>query len=85
MFITGFFGFILTLPTALLAAWRAGLMAWWPAVVVLAGSISAQAVPNGFGLLVWAGTLVVLGYVLWKLIEAESRQQAPAGSEPLTP
>jgi hypothetical protein len=85
MFITGFFGFILTLPTALLAAWRAGLMSWWPAVAILAGGISAQAVPNGFGLLVCAGTLVVLGYVLWRLTEAESRQQAPARSEPLTP
>jgi hypothetical protein len=64
MFVTGFFGFLLTLPVALLAAWRAGLLPWWPALVVLAGSVSAQAIPGGFGLLVWAGTLLVLGYVL---------------------
>jgi hypothetical protein len=83
MFITGYFGFLLTLPTALLAAWRAGLLPWWPAVVVLAGGISAQAVPDGFGLLVWAGTLVVLGWVLWTLSEETARQQPSAGSEPL--
>jgi hypothetical protein len=82
MFITGFFGLLLALPTALFAAWRAGLLPWWPAVVVLAGGISAQAVPDGIGLLVWAGTLVVLGYVLWKLNEAEPGPQPLAGSEP---
>jgi hypothetical protein len=66
MFLTGFLGFVLALPTALLAAWRAGLLPWWPAALVLAGSICAQAVPDGFGLLIWAGTLAVLSYVLWR-------------------
>jgi hypothetical protein len=64
MFMTGFLGFLLTLPVALLAAWRARLLPWWPALVVLAGPIAAQAIPGGFGLLVWAGALLVLGYVL---------------------
>ena len=66
MFVTGFLGFVLALPVALLAAWRAGSLPWWPALVVLAGSVAAQAIPGGFGLLVWAGTLLVLGYVLWR-------------------
>jgi hypothetical protein len=64
MFLTGFLGFALTLPVALLAAWRAGLLSWWPALLLLAGAICAQSVPDGFGLLIWAGTLVALGYVL---------------------
>ena len=64
MFLTAFLGFTLALPTALLAAWRARLLPWWPAPLLLAGPICAQAVPDGFGLLIWAGTLVVLAYVL---------------------
>lgn len=64
MFLTGFVGFALTLPVALLAAWRARLLSWWPAPLLLSGAICAQVVPDGFGLLIWAGTLVVLAYVL---------------------
>jgi hypothetical protein len=70
MFVTGFFGFVLTLPVALLAAWRAGLLHWWPALLVFAGEVSAQAVPDGLGLLIWAGTLIVLGYVLRQVFVA---------------
>ena len=66
MFVTGFFGFFLALPTALFAAWRARLLPWWPAVLVLAGSVLAQALPDGYGLLVWAATLVALAYALWR-------------------
>jgi hypothetical protein len=66
MFVTGFLGFLLALPVALLAAWRARLLPWWPALVVLVGSVAARAIPGGFGLLVWAGALLVLGYVLWR-------------------
>ena len=64
MFITGFFGFFFALPVALLAAWRARLLPWWPAPLVLAGGVCAQAVPDGYGLLIWAATLAVLSYVL---------------------
>jgi uncharacterized membrane protein YhaH (DUF805 family) len=67
MFITGFFGFILTLPVALLAAWRSRLVPGWVAIVVLVGSIAAQAVPEGFGLLILAATLVALSYALWRM------------------
>jgi hypothetical protein len=64
MFVTGAAGFMLALPTALLAAWRGGLLPWWPALAVLVGGISAQALPGGFGLLVWAATLVAVTWVL---------------------
>jgi hypothetical protein len=66
MFLTGFLGFMLALPTALLAAWRARLLPWWPAPLLLAGSLCTQAVPDGYGLLIWAATLAVLSYVLWR-------------------
>jgi hypothetical protein len=68
MFLTGYLGFLLTLPVALLAAWRARLLPWWPAPLVLAGSLSAPAIPGGFGLLVWAGTLLALSYLLRTLL-----------------
>jgi hypothetical protein len=84
MFVTGFFGFLLTLPTALLAAWRGRLLPWWPTVVILAGAVCAQAIPNGLGLLVWAATLVVLGYVLWKVSPEPLPRQHVARSEPLS-
>ena len=64
MFVTAFAGFMLALPTALLAAWRGGLLPWWPALAVLVGGISAQAIPGGFGLLVWAATLAALTWLL---------------------
>jgi hypothetical protein len=70
MFLTGFLGFVLALPCALLAAWRAGMLPWWPAALVLAGGVGAQAVPGGFGLLIWAATLAVLSYVLWTRLPA---------------
>lgn len=80
MFVTAFFGFLLTLPVALLAAWRAGLLPWWPAALLLAGGVGAQAVPDGYGLLIWAGTLAVLSYVLWRLVaepEVLAGREAP--------
>ena len=55
MFLTGVLGFALALPAALLAAWRAGLLSWWPAALLFAGAVSAEVVPGGFGLLIWAG------------------------------
>ncbi|HEV8249521.1 MAG TPA: hypothetical protein VGQ15_06075 [Gaiellaceae bacterium] len=64
VFLTGFVGFIFALPAALLAAWRGGLLPWWPALAVLLGAISARILPGGFGLLVWAGTLAALTYAL---------------------
>ena len=67
MFLTGVLGFALTLPVALLAAWRARLLPWWPALVVFAGQVCAQAVPGGYGLLLFAAALVALGYVLWRM------------------
>jgi hypothetical protein len=78
LFLTAFLGFFLALPVALLAAWRAGLLPWWPAVLFLAGEICAQAIPGGFGLLIWAATLVVLSYVLWRLYTEPEDRLLPA-------
>lgn len=64
LFLTGFAGFVLALPVALLAAWRAGLMPWWPALAVAVGAIFARALPGGYGLLVWAAAMAGLTYAL---------------------
>ena len=66
MFLTGLLGFVLALPVAMLAAWRARLMPWWPALIVFLGFVAAQATPGGFGLLVAAASLVALSYALWR-------------------
>ena len=79
MFLTGFLGFVLTLPTALAAAWRAGLLSWWPAAAVLAGNVAAQGIPGGYGLLVWAATLLALAYALW---DATSRGRLAGAALP---
>jgi hypothetical protein len=76
MFLTGFLGFTLALPVALLAAWRAGLVPSWTPLLLLAGPICAQAIPDGYGLLVWAATLALLSYVLWRFFTE------PAAAEP---
>ena len=80
MGLSGFLGFMLTLPVALLGAWRARLLPWWPALVVFAGEASAQFLPGGYGLLVWAGTLVVLAYVLVQLYSGRARPSSAEDS-----
>jgi hypothetical protein len=67
MFVTGFAGFLLALPLALLAAWRARLLPLWPAVAVAVGEVCAQAVPGGFGLLLWALALAAVTFALRRL------------------
>jgi hypothetical protein len=74
-FATGFFGFFLALPTALLAAWRARFLPWWPAAVLFAGEICAQAVPDGLGLLIWSAALCALSYALYRAVSSP----APTG------
>ena len=64
MFLTGFVGFMLALPLALLAAWRGGFLPWWPLVVLVVGQFGGLIVPGGFGLLLWAAALVVIAYAL---------------------
>jgi hypothetical protein len=72
MFLTGFLGYFFALPAALLGAWRGGLLPWWPALVVFLGGVSAQAIPDGYGLLVWAATLAAL---TWALLERDRRRE----------
>jgi hypothetical protein len=76
MFLTALIGFTLALPVALLAAWRASLLSWWPAALSFAGTVAMQAVPGGFGLLVEAAVLVAVAYALWRL-QSEAAGEAP--------
>ena len=68
VFVTGFVGYLLALPTALLAAWRARLLPWWPAAAILVAEVCARAVPGGFGLLIWSAALCALTYVLYRAV-----------------
>ena len=62
--VSALIGFTLALPLALLGAWRARLLPWWPALMVAAAEVSVQAVPGGFGLLLFAAALIALSFVL---------------------
>lgn len=64
MQITALLGFLLALPTTLLAAWRAGVLPWWPAVAMLVGGLAAPAVPGGIGLLILAAILGAISFAL---------------------
>ncbi|CAN5880368.1 hypothetical protein BH23ACT12_BH23ACT12_22080 [soil metagenome] len=75
MFVSAFIPFLLALPLILVAAWRGGLLSWWPGVLALAGAVAAQAVPGGIGLLVEAGVLIFLGYVLARMFRARPIEQ----------
>ncbi len=74
MFLTAFLPFVLALPLVLAAAWRAGLVPWWPALLALVGWIAAQAVPGGIGLLIVGAVLIVLGYVVQRMVQGHYRQ-----------
>jgi hypothetical protein len=68
LFVSGFFGHMLCLPVAILAAWRAGLMPLWTPIVVSIGIVLAQALqPFGSGLLILAVVMVALAYALWRM------------------
>jgi hypothetical protein len=69
LFLTGSLGFITSLPVALFAAWRAGLMPLWTPVAVAVGAVAAQAIqPFGLGLLLLAAVMVALAYALWRMV-----------------
>jgi len=65
---TTLIGFVLALPTALLAAFRARLLPWWPALAFLVAEIAARAVPGGIGLLLLA---VATGCLTLALLRVE--------------
>ena len=77
LFITGFFGFVLTLPLAFLAAWRARLLPWWPALAIAVVQVLVQAIPGGFGLLLLSGVLVALSFALRSVDWDAARVEAP--------
>ncbi len=65
LFVTGFFGHVLSLPVALFAAWRGRLLPLWVPLVVTAGTVAAQALPLvGIGLLLLAVSMIALAYAL---------------------
>jgi hypothetical protein len=83
-FISALIGFALTLPLALLAAWRARLLSWWPAVMVAVAEISAQVIPGGYGLLLFAAALIALSYVLRQVHVLEGVEAQPqVGRDPI--
>jgi hypothetical protein len=67
LFLTAFLGFVLAPPTALLAAWRARVLSWWPAAAIAVGEIAGQTIPGGVGLLVLAASLIALTYALARM------------------
>jgi hypothetical protein len=77
--LSAFVGAILALPVALAAAWRARLLPWWPAAVALAGPVVGQAVPEGYGLFVWAAALLVVAWVLRRLVASDAGERLLAG------
>lgn len=70
MFLSAFIPFVLALPIALVASWRAGLLAWWPAVLAFASIFAVQVVPGGTGLLIGGVVQVVLGFALYRMFKA---------------
>jgi len=67
MAVPGLAGFLLALPIAVAAAWRAGLLRWWSLVAVLAG----QAAFMFSGVTVWGTALMtacfsVFAFGLWR-------------------
>lgn len=74
LFITGFLGFMLSLPLVLFAAWRGGLVAAWVPIAFTIAIVAAEVLePFGSGLLILAAALVGLAYVLSR-IEWRSRE-----------
>jgi hypothetical protein len=66
-------GFVLALPTAMLAAYRARLLPWWPAVVFLAAEVSARVLPGGIGVLLLGVAVGCLTFVLLHVERAAGR------------
>ena len=58
---TGMVGFLLCLPVAALAAWRAGLIAWWAALAPLAGIVGGMVL---IGANVPGWTVMTLGFAV---------------------
>lgn len=69
LFLSAFIPFVLALPIVLVASWRAGLMAWWPAALAFASVFAVQVVPGGAGLLIGGVVQVVLGFALYRMFK----------------
>jgi hypothetical protein len=65
---TGTIGFVLSLPVALVAAWRAGLVRWWaPAAVLIGLAVFAVSVATLPGTIAMALGFAVLSLALWRI------------------
>lgn len=72
MAVPGVAGFILSLPVAVLAAWRGGVIRWW-AVAAAMGGIAAFALS---GVAVWGTTLTAVLFSVFALGLAKSEKLA---------
>jgi hypothetical protein len=83
LFVSAALGFLLCLPVALFAAWRAALLPLWTPIVVTVGVVVAQALqPFGSGLLLLALSMLALSYALWQMDWRPREAAAAEGPEP---
>jgi hypothetical protein len=83
LFVSAALGFLLCLPVALFAAWRAALLPLWTPIVVTVGVVVAQALqPFGSGLLLLALSMLALSYALWQMDWRPREAAVAEGPEP---
>jgi len=63
-------GFLLALPVAALAAWRAGIVRWWAVVAVVAGIVAFM----GSGVAVWGTALTTVSFAVFAYALARSTE-----------
>lgn len=76
LFLSGFLGFTLALPTALLGAWRAGALPWWPAAAAFIGFVGGNLAPGAYGLFLLAASLVAISWALSRWTQADLAKPA---------
>jgi hypothetical protein len=78
---TGIVGFLLCLPVAGLAAWRAGLVPWWAAAAPLVGIVAGMGV-LGANVPGWAVTTVGFAVLSGALARGTRSEDAPSAAAP---
>jgi hypothetical protein len=68
--VPGMIGFLLALPVAALAAWRAGIVRWWAVVAVVAGIVAFM----GSGVAVWGTALTTVSFAVFAYALARSTE-----------
>lgn len=73
MAVPGLIGFVLALPLAAVAAWRAGLVRWWAPIAVVAGYVAFS------GVATWNAVLTTVCFSVFAYELARgTRPEAPA-------